>query len=516
MLRNDRLPVRKRNSHAALRRAPSCEIPAAARCSWHRTPLASGVRLSHTRPRSADEPPSVPRGEMHRSVLLVDDDEATLRLLKRFFDRLGWVSHATMSPQEAIAFYETARPSLVILDLYMPRLSGMDLLKILRDRDPDPSIVMLTGQADVETAVTAMRSGAQNYLTKPISLDHLEGVATTALETTELRRRNRVLSEQQVGRSPTAEALRQSTAMRALDEPIRRLAEADIAVLLQGETGTGKSSLARTIHARSARADAPFIEVDCAALSEQNLEQRLFGEERTTSRGRRVEPRGLFELADGGTLLLDQVQMLHPDLQPKLLGVLATQRFRRLKGETEVQVDVRIMAATGINLEEEVRRGRFREDLFYRLAAFPLRIPSLREQARAEIVEIARHLVLTLRQPRHDLPPVRIVAEAEDLLARYAWPGNVREMRNALERILILEPNTREIRPEHLPPEIRGSAEDAPLPLHTDPTLPLVEMERRHIRAALQYYEGNKSQVAESLGIGRRTLYEKLARYELG
>jgi two-component system response regulator AtoC len=452
---------------------------------------------------------------MHRSVLLVDDDSASLRLLQRFFERLGWLCHATKSPQEAIAIYETARPSLVILDLHMPVLGGIDLLEILRDRDPDPSIVMLTGQADVETAVTAMRLGAQNYLTKPVSLNHLEVVAVTALETTELRRKNRVLSTHQPGRSPTAEALRHSTAMRALDEQINRLAEADVAVLLQGETGTGKSWLARTIHSRSARADAPFIEVDCAGLSEQNLEQRLFGEERITSRGRRVEPRGLFELADGGTLLLDQVEMLHPELQPKLLSVLATRRFRRVRGDTEIAVDVRIVAAAGIGLEESVRQGRFREDLYYRLAVVPLKIPSLREQTRAEVIEVARYLVQSLRQARDDLPPVRIAQEAEDLLASYAWPGNVREMRNALERILILHPNAREIRPEDLPQEIRGRSESAPPPVTTDPTLPLGEVERRHIWAALQYHKGNKSQTAESLRIGRRTLYEKLTKYGL-
>ncbi len=453
---------------------------------------------------------------MHRTVLLVDDDDAILRLLQRFFERLGWLPHATKSPQEAIAIYETARPSLVILDLHMPVLGGIDLLEILRDRDPDASIVMLTGQADVETAVTAMRLGAQNYLTKPVSLDHLEVVATTALETTALRRTNRVLSSQQAGRSPTAEALRHSTAMRALDEQIKRLAEADVTVLLQGETGTGKSWLAKTIHGRSARADAPFIEVDCAGLSEQNLEQRLFGEEHLTSRGKRVEPRGLFELADGGTLLLDQIEMLHPNLQPKLLSVLATRRFRRVRGETEIEMDVRIIAAAGVDLEEEVRRERFREDLYYRLAVFPLRIPSLREQSRAEIIEVAQHLVQSLRQPRDDLPPVRIAPEAQDLLARYAWPGNVREMRNALERIFILHPNLREIRPEDLPPEIRGRSASSPPPVHADPTLPLEEVERRHIWAALQHYAGNKSQVAQSLRIGRRTLYEKMAKYGLG
>ena len=450
---------------------------------------------------------------MHRSVLLVDDDESSLLLLQRFFEQLGWVPHATKSPQQAIAIYETVRPPLVILDLHMPVLSGIELLEILRDRDPDSSIVMLTGMADVDTAVVAMRLGAQNYLTKPLSLAHLEVIATTALETTTLRRRNRAMSVEREGRSPTAEALRHSTAMRALDEQIKRLAEADVAILLQGETGTGKSWLAKMIHGRSSRANAPFIEVDCAGLSGETFEQRLFGEERMTSRGRRVEPRGLFELADGGILLLDQVDMLHRDLQARLLGVLATQRFRRLHGDTEIAVDVRIIAAAGVDLEEEVKQERFREDLYYRLAVFPLRIPSLREQARGEIIELARQLVQSLRPAREDLPPVSISPEAEDLLVRYAWPGNVREMRNVLERIFILHPNMRDLRPDQLPPEIRGGADSVPSPTQTDPTLPLEEVERRHVRATLRHFAGNKSKAAQSLRIGRRTLYDKMAKY---
>lgn len=453
---------------------------------------------------------------MNRSVLLVDDDETSLRLLHRFFERLGWVTESTKSPQKAIAYYETARPSLVVLDLHMPVLGGIELLELLRNRDPDPSIVMLTGAGDVETAVAAMRLGAHNYLSKPISFDHLEVIATTALETTALRRRNRLHTTADVGRSPMARALRHSSVMQALDEQIARVAEADADVLLQGETGTGKSWLAKTIHRRSGRADAPFIEVDCAGLSEQNLEQRLFGEERMTSRGKRVEPQGLFELADGGVLLLDQIETLDPELQPKLLNVLATRRFRRIRGDTEVQVDVRIIATSATDLEAAVRRGDFREDLYHRLAVFPLRVPPLREQAHAEIVEMAEQLIRSLRQQREDAPPVRILPEAEDLIARYPWPGNVREMRNVLERFFILNPNAQEIGPDDLPPELRGKTEAPVRPPHGDPTLPLEEVEREHIRAALAHFGGNKSQVAESLRIGRRTLYDKLARYGLG
>jgi two-component system, NtrC family, response regulator AtoC len=450
---------------------------------------------------------------MTRSVLLVDDDDATLRLLRRFFERQGWVAHASKSPQKAIATFEIERPSLVILDLHMPVLDGIELLEILRERDPDTSVLMLTGHGDVESAVKAMRLGAQNYLTKPVSLDHLQVVAEAALERTTLRRRNRVLTNQQEGRNSGGGPITAGLLSEEMDATLRRVAESDATVLVEGETGTGKNSVARAIHARSARAGAPFIEADCARFSEENLELRLFGGEQVTSRGVRVHPLGLLELAEGGTLVLDGIEMLHPELQPKLLNVLATRRFRRVGGHTEVAVDVRLIAISGTSLEGAVAEGKFREDLFYRLSVFPLRLPSVREHSRARVSDLLFFLLHGLR--RGDGEDIGISPEAEALLVRYPWPGNVREMRNALERILILHPGVREIQPEHLPPEVRGGAAEEQTPALADPTLPLDEVERRHLRAALAHFGGNKSQTARSLGIGRRTLYEKMDRYRL-
>jgi DNA-binding NtrC family response regulator len=452
---------------------------------------------------------------LHRSVLLIDDDETSLLLLRRFFERLGWRVQKTRSPQEAIAFYEGTSPPLVILDLHMPVLSGLELLEILRSRDPDPAIVMLTGQADVETAVTAMRLGAENYLTKPVALDHLEAIAEKAFETVGLRRSNRALTSQQVGGgSPTAAALRRSQVMREMEEQVERVASSQATVLLVGETGTGKSWLARSIHQRSARARAPFIEVNCAGLSRENLEHKLFGEERITSRGRRVEPRGLFELADGGTILLDQVGMLDRELQPRLLQVLETGRFRRVGGTEEVEVDVRIIAATTSELQAQVQMGEFREDLYYRLAVVPLHLPPLREQTREEVLGTARALLGGLSPHLGGEGSVGISAAAEDLLARYDWPGNIREMRNLLERVLILHPRLREIGVDELPAEVR-SGEVSPPPRLLDPTLPMEEVERMHILAALRHFGGNRSAAARSLRIARRTLYEKIERYAM-
>lgn len=448
---------------------------------------------------------------MHRSVLLVDDDESTLLLLRRFFERKGWEVHQTKSGQEAIALFQHSRPSLVILDLNLPYISGIDLLEILRERDPDPAIVMLTGHAEVETAVAAMRLGAENYLSKPVSLDHMEAVAEKAVEKVVLRRSNRALAAQQEQASPVAEALRQSPVMKELDEAIGRVAEADVPVLLTGETGTGKTRVAKSIHGRSARSAAPFVEVNCAGLSGENLEQRLFGEEKLTTRGRRIEPRGLFEIADGGTLLLDRIEMLDVALQPRLLHVLETQRLRRVGGTEEVAVDVRIIAAANVDLQERVRAGSFREELYYRLAVVPLEVPPLRSRPHADIVATAADLLGGLHGRRDAPDPPRLGPQAADLLARYDWPGNLREMRNVLERILILNPQIGEILPEHLPPEIRG-ARPAPGAQY-DPTRPLQEVERAHIVAALDHFKGNRSRAAQSLRISRRSLYDKLEKY---
>lgn len=451
---------------------------------------------------------------MSRTVLLVDDDESTLLLLRRFFELKGWRVHQTKSAQEAISLFENERPFLVVLDLRLPYLSGIELLEILRERDPDPAIVMLTGHADVETAVSAMRLGAENYLSKPVSLDHLEAIAEKAVEKVVLRRSNRVLTAQQEHGSPVTEALRHTPALQGLEESIGRVAESDVTVLLIGETGTGKTRVAKLIHGRSARAKAPFIEVSCAALSRENLEQRLFGEEKVTSRGKRVEPRGLFEVADGGTLLLDQIGLLDKDLQPRLLQVLETQRLRRVGGTEEVAVDVRIIAAANADLEAEVRLGRFREELYYRLAVVPLRLPPLREWSRADIVATATELLRGLQDRRDGADPIQIGADAADLLGRYLWPGNLRQMRNTLERILILNPRMTVVLPEHLPPEIAGVRQGDPGGSF-DPTLPMEEVERSHIAAALKHFGGNRSQTAQSLRISRRALYDKLEKFGL-
>ncbi len=451
---------------------------------------------------------------MHRSVLLVDDDQANLRLLTRFFTRLGWVTRATVSPQEAVALYESERPSLVILDLRMPRLSGIELLEILRDRDPDPAIIMLTGAADVESAVAAMRLGAHNYLTKPVALEHLEVVTNAALETVTLRRANRQFARLQGEGAGRSEIQARSLIPDALSDRVVRLMESDVPVLLQGETGTGKGWLARLIHSESRRASAPFSEVECATLSDGNLEERLFGAERSTSRGRRVELRGLVEAADGGTLFFDQIDLLDPVLQPRLLGLLASGRFRRRGGEAELSVDVRVIAASTLPLAEEVAAGRFRHDLYHRVAGFPLQLPPLRERRRGELLELSRALLHGLGSGGDDSPPVRIAPEAAELLARYTWPGNVRELLNVLQRVVTLNPNVQEVLPVHLPAELTGAAEKE-RPMIADPTLPLDQVERLHIRAALAHFGGNKSLVARSLGIGRRTLYDKLSRFGL-
>jgi len=448
-----------------------------------------------------------------RSILLVDDDPEILTMLGRFFERRGWAVGRASDAATAAESYDRDRPDLVLLDLNLPgSIGGLKLLEVLRARDPDAAVIMLTGHADIETAVEAMRLGAENFLTKPVELAHLEASTERAFEKVELRRRNRFLTERLVPETEPA-ALGRSPAMREIGRQLQILAENDTTVLLLGETGTGKGYLAQLLHARSKRAGAPFIEINCAGLSATFLDSELFGHEKGAFTDAKEQKRGLFEVADGGTLFLDEIGDLAPDLQPKLLKVLESRRFRRLGGTREIDVDVRLIAATNQNLEDSVRAGRFREDLFYRLAVLPVRLPALRERGRDDIADLALRILVDLRR-KLGRGPARIAPEAIDLMASYPWPGNIRELRNVLERVVLLAGNPEELLPGHLPPEMMSGRD--PFATGAEAELTLEEVERRHIARALSHNGGNRSKTARSLGISRATLYEKLHRYGLG
>jgi DNA-binding NtrC family response regulator len=446
-----------------------------------------------------------------RSVLLIDDDVEILNFLGRLFDRRGWIVNRAPDGPSGVELYERESPDLVLLDLEMPGLSGLRVLEVLRTRDPDATVIMLTGHGDIAKAVEAMQLGAENFLTKPVEIAHLDAAADRAVEKVELRRRNRFLSERQADHAGL-EALGRSKRMRSVAEQVQLLAESDTSVLLLGETGTGKGWVAQHSHALSRRAASTFVDINCAGLTATFLDSELFGHEKGAFTDAKAQKRGLFEMADHGTLFLDEIGDLNPELQPKLLKVLESRKFRRIGGTREIEVDVRIIAATNLDLESRVREGKFREDLYYRLAVLPLVLPPLRERGKEEISDMAIRLLIEMGQ-KNGRGPDSISPEALALLVRYTWPGNIRELRNVLERVLLLAGDARELRPQHLPPEMNQTSVNSSGT--DDPTLSLEELEQRHIALVLAHCGGNRSETARNLRISRATLYEKLHRYGL-
>jgi two-component system response regulator AtoC len=449
---------------------------------------------------------------MQRSILLIDDEPDVIRSLGRYFERAGWEVFRAMTGEEGIRLYEASHPDLVLLDLYLPGISGMDVLEVLVPRDA--TVVMLTGHGDIETAVEAMKLGAENFLTKPVELPHLGAAADKALEKTELRRANRTLVARLAEGRDTS-TLGGSPRMREMARQVELLAASEgTTVLLLGESGTGKGWVAQMLHAHSPRARAPFVEVNCAGLSANFLDSELFGHEKGAFTDARTMKRGLFEVAHGGTLFLDEVGDLAPDLQPKLLKVLERKTFRRLGGTREIEVDVRLVAATNRDLEAEVAAGRFREDLFYRLNVLPLTLPPVRVRSRDDLLDLIRRLMADLRTV-HARGAPRLSDAALKLLLGYGWPGNVRELRNVLERALVLSLGEETILPEHLPPEVRTPSPSAAPVREHQTVMTLQEMERRHIERTLVMLDGNRTHAAEAMGISRATLHNKIRLFGL-
>jgi DNA-binding NtrC family response regulator len=444
-----------------------------------------------------------------RSILLVDDDPQIINLLVKFFEREGWTVWRASDATSCAEIYEREEPDVVVLDLDLPGLSGLRLLEVLLTRDPDATVIMLTGHGDIATAVEAMRLGAENFLTKPVELSHMAAAAQRAYEKVELRRRNRFWAEKQ-SESADIGALGRSPAMRELGRHIELLANSDTTVLLLGETGTGKGWTAHLLHAQSARSTAPMVEINCAGLSATFLDSELFGHEKGAFTDAKEQKRGLFELAHTGTIFLDEIGDLAPELQPKLLKVLENRRFRRLGGTREIEVDVRLIAATNHDLETQVKAGKFREDLYYRLSVMPIRLPPLRKRGRDDIADLAVRMLLDLRR-RLGRGPLKFSAEAMAVIAHYSWPGNIRELRNVLERALIMAPEADLLLPAHLPPEIFSAPSTEAGT--TDVSLSLEEVEKRHIVRVLAHQNDNRSRTARALGISRATLYEKLHKY---
>src|SRR5205809_1240411 len=460
--------------------------------------------------RSWSDPHS--RHIMADTLLLVDDDPAVLRAIGDYFERIGYEVWREGTGEEAMETYRRVRPDVVVLDLHLPDASGLVVLERLRREGA--AVILLTGQGDIETAVKAMQLGAENFLTKPVDMTHLSAAIAGVAEKMRLSRQNarlRALDDEGVG----VGSLGASPAMQALATQVELLAASERStVLLQGESGTGKGWVARVIHNLSPRAQGPFVEVNCGGLSATFLDSELFGHEKGAYTDAKERKLGLFELADHGTLLLDEIGELAPELQPKLLKVLETKRFRRLGGTRELTVDVRLVAATNRDLVAEVEGGRFREDLYYRLSVMPLRLPAVRDRSRDDRLALLTRILQDLG-PQMPGCPNACSAEALDRLLSAPWPGNVREMRNVLERGMILARGAPQIGVEHLPADLRkvGGGGGGGDRRHTAQTL--AEVERQQIERALKFHGGNRTRAAQELGISRATLINKIKAYAL-
>jgi len=442
-------------------------------------------------------------------VLVVDDERPTRLLLEKELPRAGYVVTSAESGEGALEQVRAKDFDVILLDLKMPGIGGMEALRRIRESGAAAEVVILTGHPDVDSAITAMKLGAYDYLTKPFKLVELEEVLRRAAERRLLQRENTALRHMVDQREPPPLLVGQSPAMKALLETVQRIAGSDANVLIQGESGTGKGLVARRIHEASPRGTGPFLVINCGGFQDPLLESELFGHEKGAFTGATSVKQGLFEVAEGGTLLLDEVGEMSPAMQAKLLQVLDTRELRRVGGTRMHRVDVRIVAATNKDLSQELRAGRFREDLYYRLNVVSLRLPALRER-REDIPLLIEHFLN--RFGRAGYAAKSVSPEASQLLVEYPWPGNVRELANAIERLVILTPRP-VITPEDLPPNLR-----APIGLPHGPSqgpASLSEMERIHIARVLSETGGKKMQAARLLGIDIKTLNQKIKRYNI-
>ena len=445
---------------------------------------------------------------MADTLLLVDDDASVLRAIGDYFERIGYEVWRESTGAQATETFLRVRPDVVILDLHLPDISGLDVLERLRRENG--AVILLTGQGDIETAVRAMQLGAENFLTKPVDMAHLAAATARVAEKVRLSRQNahlRALDHETEGLA----SLGTSPAMRELGRQVELLAQSDRStVLLQGESGTGKGWVARVIHNLSPRSDGPFVEVNCGGLSATFLDSELFGHEKGAFTDAKERKIGLFELADRGSIFLDEIGELAPELQPKLLTVLETKKFRRLGGTRELTVDVRLITATNRDLVKEVEGGGFREDLYYRLNVMPLVLPPVRDRSREDKLDLITRLIAELKA---HLPgcPTELAADVIERLLTAPWPGNVREMRNVLERAMILARGQSAIGLEHVPADLRQRA-TADRRYHAQS---LSEIERQHIERTLRHHGGNRTRAAAELGISRATLINKIKAYSL-
>src|SRR3989441_4616365 len=442
-------------------------------------------------------------------ILIVDDEPGIQATLRGVLEDEGYRVTAVGSGADALRVVADESPDLTFLDIWMERMDGLETLAEIKRTRPDAIVVMISGHGTIETAVKATKLGAYDFIEKPLSLEKTLLIVTRALEHARLARENTALRESLAGR---AEIIGESEPIRRLREQIVTAAPTTGRVLIRGENGSGKELVDRAVHARSARAEGPFVEVNCAAIPEELIESELFGHERGAFTGAVARRRGKFELADGGTLFLDEIGDMSLKTQAKVLRVLEEQAFERVGGKETLRVDVRVLAASNQNLQKQIAAGRFREDLFYRLSVIPIEVPPLRKR-KEDLPALVEHFI-SLFSAENGRRPKTISVEALAYFLAYDWPGNVRELRNMVERLVIMAPRD-VIGPEDLPPPLptreSRTAADGP----KDQTLKEAReaFERAYILGELRAHEWNMTRTAERLGIERSHLYRKLKSY---
>jgi two-component system response regulator HydG len=443
-------------------------------------------------------------------LLVVDDEPTICDALKAALSTDGFVVQAAENAIQAIAELERQEFDVVLADLSLPRVSGLELLDRVKKSWPSVEVIVITGQASIATAVDAIKRGAYHYVTKPFTADEIIHLVTQALERRHLVNRKERLEEELSQARGVHQLVGQSEPIERIRQTIQTAAGSEATVLIQGESGTGKEIIANAIHAQSKRSRGPLVKMNCAAVPETLLESELFGHEKGSFTGADRRRIGRFEQADGGTLFLDEVCEMHPRLQAKFLRALQEREIERLGSSTAIPVDVRIIAATNRDLQKALEEGVLREDLYYRLNVILLQVPPLRE--RMDDVPILAMHFLRKYAAREGSAMTAISDEALNVLLSYSWPGNVRELENAIERAVVLGQGDR-LRAQDLPAQVHRRADDQhPLvPAH----LTLEEMEKLAIVQALRLTGGNKSEAAERLGIHRTSLYDKMRRYAI-
>jgi DNA-binding NtrC family response regulator len=459
--------------------------------------------------------------EQRDARLLIAEDEANLRLvLQKELQRLGYRVHVAPDGEAALRKLEESNVDVLLCDINMPRMDGMELLRRVHERPNPPEVIMLTGQGTIETAVEAMRTGAYDYLTKPYSISELDVRVRQAAEKRSLRVDNQRLRAQIERKSTLPDIIGDSKAMTEAIRLVERVAPSDASVLITGESGTGKELIAQAIHRLSNRANGSFIDLNCAAFQETLLESELFGYEAGAFSGAKARKLGLIELADGGTLFLDEVTELPAALQAKLLRAIETRTFFRVGGVRKVEVNVRIVAATNRNLDTVINNGSFRADLLYRINSFEIHLSPLRERPE-DINPLTQYI---LKQLAGANAP-EVAPEVMDKLREYNWPGNVRQLRNCLERAVLLA-NDGRVTINELPPEVAGRTNGAVPFVAVAPgasgesvgagaPAALRDVEKQQIIAALEQTGWHRGKTAALLGISPSTLYRRLRDYNL-